>query len=333
MNSLAEIRPGNSEPLYNIGVVSRMTLITMATLRAWERRYDFPEASRTVGGHRLYSERDILRLRWVKYRIDEGMQTAQAINALRHQEQTGQPILTEEVLAGGYPLGIDGQVIREKFGREAGRPFYSSIRERILNALVNRNTQSADEILGEALAVLPPETLILEVIRPVMAEIGSLWEQGKIGIAPEHFATNYLRHRMLMWMVTGPPARSQQPVILACAPDEWHEGSLLIMGALLRRRLWPIIYLGQAVPLPDLGDFVRDTNPSFIVLIAMTEKSAASLVELPQWIPDAFSKNRPVIGFGGLVFVEQPEWRSKVPGIYLGSTFEEGILTIEKLLR
>jgi methanogenic corrinoid protein MtbC1 len=237
------------------------------------------------------------------------------------------------VLAAGYPAGTESQVFREKFDREERRPFLGSVRERIVNALINRDTQRSDEILGEALAVLPPESLILEVMRPVMSEIGSLWEQGKIGVASEHFATNYLRHRMLMWMVSGPPARSQQPVVLACAPDEWHEGSLLIMGVLLRRRLWPVVYLGQAVPLPDLANFVRDTNPSFVVLIAMTEKSAANLVELPLWIPDAFSKSRPVIGFGGLIFVEQPEWRSKVPGIYLGSTFEEGILTIEKLLR
>jgi methanogenic corrinoid protein MtbC1 len=261
------------------------------------------------------------------------MQTAQAINALRHQEQTGQTILTEEVLAAGYPTVTASQVFREKYDREERRPFFGSLRERIVNALIQRNTQISDEILGEALAVMPPETLILEVIRPVMAEIGTLWEQGKIGVASEHLATNYLRHRMLMWMVSGPPARSQQPIVLACAPDEWHEGSLLIMGALLRRRLWPIVYLGQAVPLTDLGIFIRDTNPSFVVLIAMTDKSAANIVDLPQWIPDSFSKGRPMIGFGGLIFVEQPEWRSKVPGIYLGSTFEEGILTIEKLLR
>ena len=38
---LPNVRVGNAEALYNIGVVSRMTGISMATLRAWERRYDF----------------------------------------------------------------------------------------------------------------------------------------------------------------------------------------------------------------------------------------------------------------------------------------------------
>ena len=333
MTSMVDIEAGSEEPLYNIGAVSRMTLVTMATLRAWERRYNFPETRRTSGGHRLYSERDILRLRWVKNRTDEGMQTAQAIHALRHQEETGQTILTEEALETGYSTGVESQRFLEQLDRNDRRSYLGTIRSRLVEALANRNIQSSDEIIGEALALFSLEALILDVIRPVLADIGSLWEEGKIGVATEHLGTNYLRQRLLMWMVSGPPARSQQAIILACAPEEWHEGSLLIIGALLRRRQWPVIYLGQSVPVSDLVNFIQDTHPALVVLVAMTEKSATNLSELAKRKPEAITKDRPLVGFGGLAFVEQPELRSKVPGIYLGSTLEEGILTIEKLLR
>src|SRR5512139_711308 len=97
MSPLPDVKVGNNEPLYNIGVVARMTGVSMATLRAWERRYEFPDSERTAGGHRLYSEFDVMRLRWVKERIDDGMQTAQAINALRHQEQTGNLTLVNQL--------------------------------------------------------------------------------------------------------------------------------------------------------------------------------------------------------------------------------------------
>jgi len=69
------------------------------------------------------------------------------------------------------------------------------------------------------------------------------------------------------------------------------------------------------------------------VVVAMTEEAASNLVDWPEWLQDATSKIRPVFGFGGRIFVEKPEWRSKVPGIYLGNSIEEGISTIEKLLR
>lgn len=86
MTPLPVVSPANDKSLYNIGAAARLTGISMATLRAWERRYRFPDSERTDGRHRLYSEKEIMRLRWVKQRIDEGMQTAQAIQALKHQD-------------------------------------------------------------------------------------------------------------------------------------------------------------------------------------------------------------------------------------------------------
>jgi DNA-binding transcriptional MerR regulator len=323
---------GSEEPLYNIGVVTRMTGISMATLRAWERRYDFPESKRTLGGHRLYSEREILRLRWVKLRIESGMQTSQAIYALKHQEQTGQPVLTDDASGKRQP-NFGGRLNPlEVLEPEDKHTYFASLQARLITALTQPDFQVADTLLGEALAFFSPEALILGVIRPVMEEIGNLWGKNNISVAAEHLATNYLRQRLLSWMISAPPSRSQQTIVLACAPDEWHEGSLLILGALLRRRLWQVSYLGQAVPLPDLANFVKDLNPALIVVVAMTEMTASNLSDWTEWAKAANLSERLVFSFGGRIFVEKPEWRAKVPGIYLGNTIEEGIITLEKLV-
>ncbi|MEW5871709.1 MAG: MerR family transcriptional regulator [Chloroflexota bacterium] len=320
MSPLPEVAIGNEEPLYNIGVVARMTGVSMATLRAWERRYSFPDSERTAGGHRLYSERDVLRLRWVKERIDEGMQTAQAINALRHQEQTGHLALVEH-----FPTA------QEEASR-VSTPHLHALEEQLSASLINRDLSKADLILGEALALSSPDDLILDVIGPTLATVGTAWENGKISVATEHLATNYLRQRLLMWMVSGPPPRTTSPIVLACAPNEWHEGSLLILGALLRRRRWPVAYLGQAVPLQDLASFVRELKPSMVVLIAMTENSAAQLSEWPQWLPETAQSGKPIVGYGGRIFINQPQWRMRIAGNYLGDNFRQGLETIERLL-
>jgi hypothetical protein len=104
------------------------------------------------------------------------------------------------------------------------------------------------------------------------------------------------------------------------------------MGALLRRRRWLTAYLGQAVPLPDLAKIVQDIKPSLIINVAMIEQSALALVDWPEWMPEAAQSNRPIFCYGGRIFVQQPEWRLKVRGIYLGNTIEEGLLTVERLL-
>ena len=324
MNLLPDAPSSSSseEHLYNIGVVTRMTGISMATLRAWERRYDFPESGRTAGGHRLYSERDIMRLRWVRGRIGEGMQTAQAIQALRHQEASEQ-----------FEVEISYPPHEEKTPLSDQKPALHLHQDQLLKALLQRDLNQSDQILGEALALSAPEDLILFVIGPTMAAIGEAWERKHISVAVEHLATNYLRQRLLMWMVSGPPPQNRAPIVLACAPGDFHEGSLLMLGALLRRRRWNVSYLGQAVPLPDLASFVHDIKPLAVVLVAMLENSAAELVEWPQWLPEAANTGKPLICYAGRIFTEKPEWQLRVPGTYLGSTIQEGLVKLEDLIK
>lgn len=308
------------EPLYNIGVVTRVTGITIPTLHAWERRYGFPEAARTAGGHRLYSEKDIARLRWVKSQVDAGMAASRAIIAARSLEAEGRLFLSPTPQVGIQPTGST-----------AVSNLRDNLRDNLLEALTHHDLGTADRLMGEMLAFYTPEDITLDVIRPVMASLGEAWEQCGITVATEHLASNYLRHRLLMWMVTGPAARPVRPVVLACAPDEWHEGSLLMLGVLLRRQGWPVAYLGQNVPFHDLAKFVEDIHPSLVVLLAMREETARNLAGWPEWIRQ--DKEKPHITFGGRVFAIQPELQSLVPGIYLGDTLQGGLTRITQLLQ
>ncbi len=304
------------EPLYNIGVVHRVTGIPAATLHAWERRYGFPRSARSSSGRRLYSEKDIARLRWVKAQIDAGMQTRQAIQAVQQLDRQGR-----------LPLSPAAETVPILMA-EPTSPISG---EQLLEALLRHNLEDADRILAEMLAFSSPEALIQDVMGPALASIGDAWAAGSISIADEHLATSYIRHRLLMWMVTGPETRPVNPVVLACAPEEWHEGGLLMLGVLLRRRGWPVAYLGQAVPLKDLADFCREVNPSAVVLAAMSVNAAHNLADWPKYISQ--TAGRPLVGFGGGAFINDPKLQGAIPGIYLGSTIQQGLLGLTGFLR
>ncbi len=306
--------------LYNIGAVSRMTGISIATLRVWEHRYGFPQSERTAGGHRLYSERDVVRLRWVKGQIDQGMQTAQAVQALRHNEETAEalPAASEGVRAGEPPVELAD---------------LGAYREGLLAALLNHDTAAADRVLGGILLSQALSRLIYEVIVPVLVETGRGWQEGRVNVASEHFATNYVRQRLMMWMLAGPPPFPVHPVVLAAAPGELHEGSLLMLGTLLRRRRWPVAYLGQSVPLPDLAAFARELQTPAVVVVATMEPSAAALIDWPRHMPDVGHEGKPFVGYGGRIFNEKPEWRQRIAGIFLGETLQDGVDTLDRLLQ
>lgn len=75
--------PGWDEPCYVISVVSRMVGVTAQTLRYYER-IELVEPSRSGGNIRLYSPRDIERLRRIKTLVyDMGVNAAGAEVILR----------------------------------------------------------------------------------------------------------------------------------------------------------------------------------------------------------------------------------------------------------
>ena len=73
----------SDEPKFTIKAVANQTGIRPVTLRAWERRNEVLAPHRAENHYRLYSERDIAILRWLKFRVDEGASISNAINELR----------------------------------------------------------------------------------------------------------------------------------------------------------------------------------------------------------------------------------------------------------
>ncbi len=293
-------------PLYNIGVVTRLTGIPITTLHAWERRYGFPHSSRTIGGHRLYSEKDIAQLRWVKTQVDAGLATSQAILAAQKMG-LNEPVSLPESIRLSQP--------------ETQLTPLPALREQLQASLLENKLERSDQILGEMLAFYTPEELTLNVISPILNEIGEGWADGRITVAIEHLASNYLRQRLLMWMVTGPRPHSTKPIVLACAPGEWHDGSLLMLGVLLRRQGWPVAYLGQNVPFTDLDGFIRQIHPAAVVVVAMRSDPARSLTDWAKQIREDQAEF--LFTFGGRAFVVEPE-SAKIRAGYLSWGYPPG---------
>jgi MerR family transcriptional regulator, light-induced transcriptional regulator len=264
----------------------------------------------------LYSERDVNLLRSVKAQIEQGITARQAVLAV-------QKIDLESRLQSEHPVEIP-RPMQPLSASPAGQAQLSE-------ALFQHDLARADRLMSEMLAFSSPEEITLNVIGPVLAELGEAWEKGRMTVSDEHLASNYLRQRLLMWMVSGPPARATNPIVLACAPGEWHDGSLLMLGVLLRRQGWPVAYLGQNMPFEDLAAFIEQLQAQAIVLVGMLIEPALLLVDWPKWIRQ--TAGRPLVTFAGRAFVIQPELKDRVPGIYLGDTIQTGLERLKEMLR
>jgi MerR family transcriptional regulator, light-induced transcriptional regulator len=301
-------------PIYTIKTVVHLTGITPATLRAWERRYGVLAPGRSEGGYRLYSERDIATLLWLKHQVDAGVAISRAVALLDMHHQAGEePELHERLyLPASQPGGVAAGAVRST----------QAISTDILEALLAFHEKNAEALLDEAFELHPVERVLEQVITPALAEIGDRWHRGEATILQEHFATGFLRRRLTaLFDVYGNPPTG--PLAIAgSAPMEWHDVGILLVSLILRRHGWRVIHLGQNVPADDLIRGINQHRPNLICLSATTPESAERLVKIAEAIRE-LPEPQPQLALGGLAFNADPELRLLFPTALFGATASE----------
>lgn len=280
-------------PVYTIKTVVLETGIAPATLRAWERRYGVLSPGRSDGGYRLYSERDIATLRWLKNQVDAGVSISRAVALLEIRRQAGE--------APEFEVERPGPTAPAETARCPG-----AIVDELVDALNSFQEAQAEAILTEAFALYPVDVVAEEIIAPTLVQIGEGWHRGEVSVVQEHFATAFLRRRLTSLFDAYPQPSSGPLAITGSAPSEWHDIGILMVSLALRRRGWRVIYLGQNVPVEHLLNEVRKLKPEMLCLSAATADAAAALTDVHAQVA-ALPDPRPRLVFGGGAFNSHPE--------------------------
>lgn len=243
----------NVEPLYRIHVVAERVGVTEALLRAWERRYGLTKPQRTSGGYRAYTEADIAVLKRVKELTEQGVSIGEAARhgpALRRELSKAQAEKPAEPAPDGERL--------------------TRWREEILSAARAFDQSRVDQVLDEALAVLPPRWVFERLVAPALIEVGDLWRAGELSVAQEHLVSQAARSRLVAAMVSR-PRRGAKHVVCACFPDEEHDVGLL--GAALRfsEAGLKVTYLGARTPGQQLAHAVAASKAQLVALSALVD--------------------------------------------------------------
>jgi methanogenic corrinoid protein MtbC1 len=307
-------------PFFNLKAVVQQTGLKPDRFRAWERRYGLPSPGRSGGHQRLYTRRDVDTIKWLLARQREGLSIKHAVEMWRQLEaedrdplQTPAPVLSPTPPIPAPWLG--GETI-------------AHLRQEWIAACLVYDEQRAEQVVAQAFALYPTETVAVELLQKAMAQVGEGWYRDEVTVQQEHFCSALVVRRLEALIMAVPPPSRPGRILAACPPEEQHVIGLLLLTLLLRRRGWEVVYLGANVPAERLETTVAATRPQLAILAAQQLHTAATLLEVAHVVQRAGVPP----AYGGLIFNALPAVRERIPGHFLGEQLDAACQAVESLL-
>ena len=299
-------------PYFNLGAVTRETGLHPDTLRAWERRYNLPQPTRSEGGQRLYTQRDLEIVQWLVQQQEAGMRISQAVELFNAQMEAGEDPLAEqrrpEPMLPQIPTGAKITAFRDAW----------------VEAALAFDNMGSENILNEAFSLFPVEAVCDEVLFGGLHEIGEGWYRGEVTVQQEHFASGLVTRRLNALIAGTPPPILPERIVVGAPPEEDHTLSGLMLTLMLRRAGYDVINLGADVPLAHFRETIERLRPEMVLLTAHSLVSAASMLEMA----DTLEGLNLHLGYGGPVFGRVRELTAVMPGTYLGDALPDAMKAV-----
>ena len=227
---------------YSIRDLEQLSGIKAHTLRIWEQRYDILRPERTDTNIRTYDDKDLKLVLNIALLKDHGYKISEI--SKMEVEEMSKEVMSISDKHTNYPDQIHALTI----------------------SMLDLDEERFEKIVSTNTLQFGFENMMVNIIYPFLARIGTLWITGSIGPAQEHFISNLIRQKLIVAIDGQLPSLRQgaKKYLLYLPEGEMHEISLLFGNYIVRSRQNKVIYLGQSLPFNELSFACQMHKPDYI---------------------------------------------------------------------
>ena len=227
---------------YSIRDLEQLSGIKAHTLRIWEQRYDILKPERTDTNIRTYDDKDLKLVLNIALLKDHGYKISEI--SKMEAEEMSKEVMSISDKQMNYPDQIHALTI----------------------SMLDLDEERFEKIVSTNTLQFGFENMMVNIIYPFLARIGTLWITGSIGPAQEHFISNLIRQKLIVAIDGQLPSLRQgaKKYLLYLPEGEMHEISLLFGNYIVRSRQNKVIYLGQSLPFNELSFACQMHKPDYI---------------------------------------------------------------------
>lgn len=242
---------------YLISTVAKRSGVKSDLVRAWERRYQAVTPSRTAGGHRVYTDQDIARLKLLNEATNHGHSIGQIARLSLDELNT---LLKKEP---DSTLQIPVNLTRPTADR---RYLAEDYLEKCYAAVLVFDAITLESHFENAIVELGTETFIEHLLTPLLTLIGDRWRAGELRPVHEHMTSSIIRSLTYILRNNNPCGTDAPTMIVTTPIGQLHELGALLASIIAELKGWKVTYLGANLPAEEIAAAVKFTHAQAVTL-------------------------------------------------------------------
>ncbi|NOU45149.1 MAG: MerR family transcriptional regulator [Methyloglobulus sp.] len=243
---------------YLISTVSKRSGVKSDLVRAWERRYQAVQPSRTEGGHRVYTDLDIARLKLLNQATNHGHSISQIAHL--NLDELKSLLLKEDVSVKTQPVANipTSNGYRLHIAEDYVQKCYASV--------LAFDSHGLESNFENAIVELGTEVFIEKLLNPLLTLIGDRWRTGELRPVHEHMASAIVRSLTYILRNNNPCSANAPRMIVSTPLNQLHELGALLAGIIAELKGWRVTYLGANLPAEEIAAAVKFTNATAVTI-------------------------------------------------------------------
>ncbi|MCH2232087.1 MAG: MerR family transcriptional regulator [Crocinitomicaceae bacterium] len=261
-----------TEVRYSIKDLENFTGIKAHTIRIWEQRYGLFTPKRTDTNIRFYNEEDLKKILNINLLYTDGLKISKIA-------QLPYPVIMEKAK----------QIIENRNVEEA-----PEVNELIISIL-EFDKVKIKEILNDYTDGIFSQ--FSKIIIPFLSKIGELWQVNTIEVVHEHLFSNLYREFIITQIQNLETTdNAGKKALLFLHEEEQHEFSILLYYYLFKTKGYNCYYLGQNLPLSNLGFVIGKLNPDYIISTTIAQISEEQFISFIEHLKPHSKDSKVIIG-------------------------------------
>jgi MerR family transcriptional regulator, light-induced transcriptional regulator len=165
----------------------------------------------------------------------------------------------------------------------------ATLKKKVFEALKDGEIEKIVDVAGKYKEQASLAEFYDDILRPVLYDVGHLWQENKLDIGMEHVCSN-TANKTIHKITDSIKPNDKMENIIICTPDgELHNIACNIIESLLIERGFQVNNVSPSIPTDSMISYINETKPLMILISVTLKDSIGSAVRLIKKISSVFS--------------------------------------------